>query len=170
MTRRLSAIVTGSSRGIGRAIALGLGEAGFAVTVNYAHSAESAEHVVEQVRGQGGEAIAVRASVADPDDRQQLVQQTVDAFGEVDLLVNNAGITSQGRKDILEATEESWDVVFDTNLKGPFFLSQLVANRMLAARRSGRIEGGTIVNISSISAFAVSTNRADYCLTKAARE
>ncbi len=168
MTSQPAAIVTGSSRGIGRSIAVALGQAGYAVTVNYARSAEAAEEVVEDVCGHGGSAITVQASVADPAGRVSLIDATRAAFGRLDLLVNNAGITSQGRKDVLEATEESWDVVFDTNLKGPFFLTQLAAKEMIEARRDGRIQRGTIINISSISAFAVSTNRADYCMTKAA--
>ena len=101
-------------------------------------------------------------------DRAALVEQTLDAWGRIDLLVNNAGITSQGRKDILEATEESWDRVFDTNLKGPFFLTQRVANEMLRLIAAQQIESAMIINISSVSAYAASANRADYCLTKAA--
>ncbi|MCA9164620.1 MAG: 3-ketoacyl-ACP reductase, partial [Planctomycetales bacterium] len=116
----------------------------------------------------GGQAVACRASVVDAGDRQQLVESALQQFGRVDLLVNNAGITSQGRRDLLEATEESWDVVFDTNLKGPFFLSQLVAREMVRQIEAARIERATIVNVSSVSAYAVSTNRADYCMTKAA--
>ncbi len=84
------------------------------------------------------------------------------------MLVNNAGITSQGRRDLLEATEESWDLVFDTNLKGPFFLAQLAARRMIEAIEAGQIPQAWIINVSSISAYAVSTNRADYCMAKAA--
>jgi 3-oxoacyl-[acyl-carrier protein] reductase len=83
-------------------------------------------------------------------------------------LVNNAGISSPGRRDVLEATEESWDEVFATNLKGPFFLAQIAARAMIDLIRSGQTQRGTIVNVSSISAYAVSTNRADYCLAKAA--
>ncbi len=168
MTEQPAAIVTGASRGIGRAIAVALGHAGYSVVVNYARSAEAAEQVVAQIRQAGAAAIAVAASVANAQDRHALVQRAQDEFGDLHLLVNNAGITSPGRKDILEATEESWDTVFATNLKGPFFLTQLVANRMIAARAAQRTVRGTIINVSSISAFAVSMNRADYCLTKAA--
>ena len=100
--------------------------------------------------------------------RQVLLDRAREAYGDLHVLVNNAGITSPGRHDLLEATEENWDAVFDTNLKGPFFLTQLAAKHMVAARQAGRIDGATIVNVSSISAFTVSTNRADYCLTKAA--
>ncbi len=168
MTPARSAIVTGASRGIGRAIALALGQAGYAVVVNYAQHAAGAEEVVELIRRDGGRALAVQASVAERGHREELLRRAVEAHGDVELLVNNAAVTTPGRPDMLETTEENWDLVFATNLKGPFFLTQQVANQMRAARRAGRIARGTIVNISSISGFTVSTNRAEYCLTKAA--
>ncbi len=168
MTSHPATIVTGASRGIGRSIALALGKAGYAVIVNYAHSAAAAQEVVDEIRRAGSPAMAVAASVGDAAGRQSLIDATRSAFGRLDLLVNNAGITSQGRRDVLDATEESWDTVFDTNLKGPFFLTQAAAKEMIACRQDGVITRGTIINISSISAFAVSTNRADYCMTKAA--
>jgi NAD(P)-dependent dehydrogenase (short-subunit alcohol dehydrogenase family) len=164
------AIVTGGSRGIGRAIALRLGHEGYAVAVNYHSSAAAAEGVVEEIVCGGGRAVAVRADVGAAADRQLLVDETLRQFGRLDVLVNNAGITSVGRKDLLEATEESWDTVFATNLKGPFFLAQLAARQMIEAINGGRISGGTIINVSSISAYAVSTNRADYCMAKAAMQ
>ncbi len=162
------AIVTGGSRGIGRGICEELARIGLAVVVNYATRPDAAEDVVSKITAAGGQAIAVKANVGSGKDRQGLVALTLDAFGRLDVLVNNAGITSQGRKDVLEATEESWDVVFDTNLKGPFFLTQLAANEMIRLRGERKISRGKIVNISSISRFAVSINRADYCMTKAA--
>ncbi|MEZ6114082.1 MAG: 3-ketoacyl-ACP reductase [Pirellulaceae bacterium] len=168
LSSRPTAIVTGASRGIGRSIATRLAKDGYAVVVNYASSAAAADEVVREIEAAGGQAVACRASVADAGDRQQLVESALQQFGRIDLLVNNAGITSQGRRDLLEATEESWDVVFDTNLKGPFFLSQLVAREMVRQIEAARIERATIVNVSSVSAYAVSTNRADYCMTKAA--
>jgi NAD(P)-dependent dehydrogenase (short-subunit alcohol dehydrogenase family) len=164
------AIVTGASRGIGREIALELARRGHAVVVNYASSAPAAEEVVAAIEADGGQAVAVKASVADSTDRAHLVQAALEHFGRIDVLVNNAGITSPGRADILAATEENWDTVLGTNLKGPFFLTQTVANEMLRLRAAGTIERGTIINISSISAYAVSTNRGDYCVSKAAIE
>ncbi|MHB0960460.1 MAG: 3-ketoacyl-ACP reductase [Pirellulaceae bacterium] len=164
------AIVTGSSRGIGRAIAVALGRAGYAVVVNCARQVEAAEEVAALIRAAGGVAMVVPASVANRQQRIDLLDQARAAYGDLHVLINNAGITSPGRPDLLEATEENWDVVFDTNLKGPFFLTQLAARQMMAARQAGRIDHATIVNISSISAFTVSTNRADYCLTKAAMQ
>jgi 3-oxoacyl-[acyl-carrier protein] reductase len=165
-----AAIVTGASRGIGRAIAVRLARDGFAVTVNYHSNAAAAGEVVREIEQAGGKALAVKADVGAVADRQFLVEQTLQQFGRLDLLVNNAGITSVGRKDLLEATEESWDTVFSTNLKGPFFLAQSAAREMIALVNRGTIARGTIVNVSSISAYAVSTNRADYCMAKAAMQ
>jgi NAD(P)-dependent dehydrogenase (short-subunit alcohol dehydrogenase family) len=162
------AIVTGASRGIGSAIAVELARQGHAVVVNYLRSADAAQEVVRQIQGSGGQAIAVRGDVGQSNDRGQLIAAALGEFGRLDVLVNNAGITSPGRKDLLDATEEGWDEVFATNLKGPFFLSQLAAREMISLGQQGRITGGTIINVSSISAYAVSTNRADYCLAKSA--
>ncbi len=162
------AIVTGGSRGIGRAIALELNRLGYAVAVNYARQADAAQDVADQIHSAGGLAVAVQGDVGAAEGRERLVRTALEKFGRLDLLVNNAGITSQGRKDLLEAGEESWDKVFATNLKGPFFLSQLAAREMIRQIRDKTIPGGKIVNISSVSGYAVSTNRADYCMTKAA--
>ncbi len=163
-----AALVTGGSRGIGRAISVELGRLGYAVVVNYASRVDAAEEVVAEITAAGSKALALGGDVGSADDRKALVRQTLDAFGRLDVLVNNAGITSQGRQDLLEATEASWDKVFDTNLKGPFFLSQLAAREMIRLIQDEKIPGGKIINISSISAYAVSTDRADYCMTKAA--
>lgn len=161
------ALVTGSSRGIGRAIAERLSEDGFAVVVNCVRGVEAAEQLVSQWKEQGRAAISVQANIRDATQRQALVDAAYTTWGRLDLLVNNAGITSQGRNDLLEASEESWDLVFATNLKGPFFLSQYAARKMVAQIKQAEIPHGQIVNISSISAYAVSTNRADYCIAKA---
>jgi NAD(P)-dependent dehydrogenase (short-subunit alcohol dehydrogenase family) len=168
MSEQRVALVTGGSRGIGRGICLELGRLGYAVVVNYATRPDAAEQVVAEISKAGGAAIAARGNVGVAEDRHGLVKTTTDQFGRIDVLVNNAGITSQGRKDLLEATEESWDVVFDTNLKGPFFLAQLAANEMVQLIDAGTIPDGKIINVSSISAYTVSVNRADYCMTKAA--
>lgn len=162
-----AALVTGSSRGIGRAIAVGLAQEGFAVAINYFRNQEPAQEVVREIVAAGGRAIALQGDVGQSEDRQRLIDETVEQLGQLDVLVNNAGITSPGRLDLLEATEESWERVMDTNLKGPFFLAQQAARQMIALRDAGRIERGTIVNVSSISAYAVSHNRVDYCIAKA---
>jgi NAD(P)-dependent dehydrogenase (short-subunit alcohol dehydrogenase family) len=161
------ALITGSSRGIGRAIALQFAGDGLRVVVNYHRSAAAAEEVVAKITGGGGQAIAVQADVSQTDARQHLLDAALTGYGRLDVLVNNAAITSQGRKDLLEATEESFDAVLATNLKAPFFLAQQAAVRMIELMRAQTIPAGKIINISSISSYAASTNRADYCMAKA---
>jgi 3-oxoacyl-[acyl-carrier protein] reductase len=164
------AIVTGASRGIGRAIAGRLAREGYAVAVNFHSNRAAADDVVREIEQVGGKARAIQADIGATVDRARLVDETLAEWGRLDVLVNNAGITSVGRKDLLEATEESWDRVFATNLKGPFFLAQLAARQMIKLIDSAAISRGTIINVSSISAYAVSTNRADYCMAKAAMQ
>ena len=170
-----AAIVTGSSRGIGRGIALCLAEEGFSVVVNYvgnaARAAETAKLCEERAQSNGfGDvrAFPAQADVGDSAGRRRLVEQTRSRFKRIDLLVNNAGITSIGRADILEATEEAFDRLLAVNLKGPYFLTQAVANWMIKERAKDASRRPKIINISSISGYAVSTNRGDYCLAKAA--
>jgi NAD(P)-dependent dehydrogenase (short-subunit alcohol dehydrogenase family) len=168
MTDKPVSLVTGASRGIGRAIARRLATDGHAVLINYARSSQLAESLAAEIAEGGGVAVAVQGDVCVDGDRKRLVDTALEQFGRLDLLVNNAGITSQGRHDLLHATEDSWDIVFETNLKAPFFLSQRVALAMIDLIKAGTVAAGKIVNISSLSAFTVSTNRADYCMSKAA--
>jgi len=160
-------LITGSSRGIGRAIAEQLAADGLAVAINYVSNRQAADDVVQRIRDAGGHAIALQGNVANSDDRAALLDGVLTEWERIDVLVNNAGITSPGRNDLLEATEESWDAVLSTNLKGPFFLSQIAARKMVELIGSGSIPDGQIINVSSVSAYAVSTNRADYCIAKA---
>lgn len=163
------AIVTGSSRGIGRAIALRLASDGFWVIINYVHRKDAAESVQEAIQHDGGRAEIVQANIALSADRKRIMQKVDALDGALAVLVNNAGITSPGRKDLLESTEAGWDELMDTNLKGPYFLAQAAATRMVrsSATDSAVNANRTIVNISSISAYAVSNNRPDYCIAKA---
>ncbi|MEV8512671.1 3-ketoacyl-ACP reductase [Dactylosporangium sp. NPDC051484] len=157
-----AALVTGASRGIGRGIALALARAGLDVVVNYASNAAAAREVAAEVEKAGTRAAVVRADIAQSADRARLVAEAYEAFGDIGLLVNNAGVAPAVRADILDAGEESFDRLVGINLKGPYFLTQLVARRMVAAGTAGRI-----VTISSMSAYTASVNRGDYCVTKA---
>jgi len=163
------AVVTGGSRGIGRGICVELARRGYAVAVNYAGNEEAARQTQRQITSLGidppTDVLLCRADVAVTADRDRMLDQVLARWGRIDALVNNAGITSVGRRDLLEATEESWDRVLGVNLKGPYFLTQRVAREML--RLLPRLANPTIVNISSLSAYSVSTNRGDYCISKA---
>jgi NAD(P)-dependent dehydrogenase (short-subunit alcohol dehydrogenase family) len=158
-----TALITGASRGIGRGIALALAAERFNIVINYASNAQAAAQVRQEAESAGARATVVQADIAVSADRQRLAEQAWAAFGRIDLLVNNAGIAPPVRADILDATEQSFDKVIATNLKGPYFLTQLIARRMLEAPIHGKI-----VNITSVSAEAASVNRGDYCLAKAA--
>ena len=159
------AIVTGASRGIGKAIALALAREGYDLVINYARNVEAAKDVESQITGAGRRALLVRADVSIAADRQRLVDETYGAFGGVDLLVNNAGVAPEVRADLLDASEESFDRLINNNLKGPFFLTQAVARKMMSGPE--RAQPPRIVNITSVSAFTASTNRGDYCIAKA---
>jgi 3-oxoacyl-[acyl-carrier protein] reductase len=162
-----AAIVTGGSRGIGRGIALSLAVAGFDVVVNYARNVDAAREVAERIDAIGMRAHLVRADIASAADRERLVAEAYGAYERIDLLVNNAGVAPAVRADLLEASEESFDRMIGTNLKGPYFLTQLVAWRMIDQVHSGAVRSPKIVTISSISAYTASVNRGDYCLAKA---
>ncbi len=162
-----AALVTGASRGIGRAIALALGGHGFGVVLNYHQSAAAAEETAAGVRAAGGEAVVVRADVADLAQHEGLVSSALETFGRLDLLVNNAGMAPRQRADLLEMGELSYDEVMATNLKGPFFLTQRVARVMVKQVRSGAARAPMIINIGSLSADTSSTNRGEYCISKA---
>lgn len=181
MTLNPVALITGASRGIGRGIALELAKAGHDLVVNFAGNAEGARTAASEcVAAAQAADKTVRAEICQGDvgraeDRERMIAFTRERFGRLDLLVNNAGITSIGRRDILEAREEEFDALMAINLKGPYFLSQLAANWMIQQNAERLAPGAAhsdyrpkIVTISSISGYAVSTNRGDYCMAKAA--
>jgi 3-oxoacyl-[acyl-carrier protein] reductase len=149
------AVVTGGSRGIGRAIAEELSRT-HQVVATYHSNKEAAESLA----GATG-ATVLQCDLANPASRKDFLHRLSSSFGAVDLLVNNAGMAPRVRADILDASEESFDELLQTNLKGPYFLTQAIARPMLAAG------SGRIIFISSISAFTASTNRGDYCVSKA---
>lgn len=162
MSENRKALVTGGSRGIGRAIAIALARAGYDVAVNFARNQSAAEEVKREIEDAGRKAHLIQADISSPDDRQRLVDQAIGSMGRIDLLVNNAGVAPEVRADILDASEQSFDRMIGINLKGPYFLTQSVARKMIEQKVAGKI-----VTISSVSAYTASTNRGDYCISKA---
>ncbi|MBN2311170.1 MAG: 3-ketoacyl-ACP reductase [Candidatus Hydrogenedentes bacterium] len=166
------ALVTGAGQGIGRGIALRLAQAGHHVVINDVVADEAvtdrgAYEVKRTIEAAGGGADVFRADIASRDERAAMVEFVADRFGRLDLLVNNAGVAPKERKDLLEATEQSFERLMSINLEGPYFLTQLVANRMIAWKRDGVVEAPRIVFISSISAYTSSPARGEYCVSKA---
>ena len=162
-----AALVTGGSRGIGLGIAKALAREGWNLAINGMRDEAAVADVLASLRALGAEVLYCRGDVGQSADRQTIVEQAWGHFGRLHLLVNNAGITSPGRRDILDATEEAFDQVLAVNLKGPYFLTQLVARRMIDQRGPSAEFSGTIVNISSVSAEYASVNRGDYCISRA---
>ena len=166
MSRRV-AIVTGSSRGIGRGIVLALAERSWDVVINYKGNRQAAQGTQEAVKAHQAHSLVIQGDVAKADDRDRIVQEAIEEFGRIDLLVNNAGMGPRQRVDMLEVSEASYDEVMTTNLKGPFFLTQRVANEMIRLLKEQTISSPKIVNIGSISAYTSSPARAEYCISKA---
>jgi len=161
------ALVTGGTRGIGLGIAASLAREGCDLALNGVRDEASVADALASIQTLGARVIYCRGDVSDPAQRQHVVDHIRSEYGRLHILINNAGITSVGRKDLLEADESSFDRVLSVNLKGPYFLTQLVANWMIDQRREQAGYRATVINISSISAQFVSTNRGDYCLSKA---
>lgn len=154
-----AALVTGGSRGIGRAICIELARRGAKVAVNYQSNAAAAESVVAAIKGAGGEAVALAGDVSKADDAAVIVKATVDAFGSLDILVNNAGITRDGL--LMRMSEEDWDAVHNTNLRGTFLVTKAAMRPMLRAR------GGRIINITSVVGVMGNAGQANYAAAKA---
>ncbi len=158
------ALVTGSSRGIGLGIAKALAKEGWSLAINGMRPEEQVDGVLTELRSLTEKVIYVRGNIASAEDRSAMVNKTVEELGPIQVLVNNAGVAPLERLDILETTEESYDRVMGINLRGAFFLTQLVSNQML------KISDKTsccIVNVSSISATIASISRGEYCISKA---
>src|SRR5918912_451688 len=155
-----AAIVTGGTRGIGRGIALELGRRGADVAFNYAKSADAAESLKSELESLGVRALSVQCDVADTEAAAEMVKQVKDAFGRIDFLVNNAGITRDNL--ILRMKEEDWDEVIDTNLKGAWNFAKAALRVMLRQET-----GGSVLNISSISGEVGMPRQSNYSASKA---
>lgn len=153
------AVVTGASRGIGRAIALRLAMDGATVIVNYNGSAAKAEEVAKEITAAGGQAEAVQCNVADFESSKEFFENIIKKYGRVDILVNNAGITRDNL--LMKMSEDDYDAVLNTNLKGVFHCMKHVARQMI------RQKSGRIINISSVSGVLGNAGQANYCAAKA---
>lgn len=153
------ALVTGASRGIGKAIALELAQNGASIAVNYAGNEAKANEVVDEIKANGGKAFAIKADVSNTDEVQEMVKEVISQFGQLDILVNNAGIT---RDNLLMRMKDSeWDDVINTNLKGVFLCTKAVTRQMMK-QRSGRI-----INITSVVGVSGNAGQANYVAAKA---
>ncbi|UOY93670.1 3-oxoacyl-[acyl-carrier-protein] reductase [Ectobacillus sp. JY-23] len=153
------ALVTGASRGIGRAVALDLARQGASIIVNYAGNEVKANEVVDEIKALGSAAIAVKADVANGEEVAELIKTATDAFGKIDILVNNAGITKDNL--LMRMKEEEWDAVINTNLKGVFLCTKAVS-RLMMRQRYGRI-----INVASVVGVTGNPGQANYVAAKA---
>jgi NAD(P)-dependent dehydrogenase (short-subunit alcohol dehydrogenase family) len=166
MTQARVALVTGGTRGIGLGIAEHLARERFDLAVCGRREEGAAAGALESLRRHGTDVFYSRCDVADRAAREALVQAVRAQFGRLHVLVNNAGIAPPERRDLLEASEESFEKVLRTNLQGPYFLTQSVARWMIEQKRADPAFRGSVVNVSSISATTVSVNRGEYCVAK----
>jgi 3-oxoacyl-[acyl-carrier protein] reductase len=162
-----TALITGGSRGIGLGIAIELAAAGYDIAINGVRPADAVQKVVDELKAYGGDVIYCQADIGSSSDREAMIATVRKSFGHLNLLVNNAGVAPKERKDILEATEESFAYLISTNLQGPYFLTQKVANWMIEKKNAEPGFEGCIINITSVSAAVASVNRGEYCVAKA---
>ncbi len=161
------ALITGGSRGIGFGCARSLAENGFDVAINGMRPEDQVGEPLEALKSLGAEVCYCQGDIGSEEARANILAKVKDTFGRLNILVNNAGVAPKERKDILDASEDSYAYVMDTNLKGPYFLTQAAANWMI--EQKGQAPDGfyTIINIGSISATVASVNRGEYCVAKA---
>jgi 3-oxoacyl-[acyl-carrier protein] reductase len=167
MSEKRVALVTGGARGIGLAISGALADAGFDLAVCGVRTEAQAAEALAALRARGAEVQYRVCDVSDRAAREALLAAVRDRFGWLHVLINNAGVAPAERRDLLDATEESFDRVVGINLRGPYFLTQAAARWMVAQQRDRSDFRGCIVNVSSISATVASTNRGEYCIAKA---
>jgi NAD(P)-dependent dehydrogenase (short-subunit alcohol dehydrogenase family) len=161
-----TAIVTGGGRGIGLGIARSLAAEGYDLVITGSSPAENYVSAIAQLKEDGAEVLYLQCDISNTEDSRRCVRETVERFGRIDVLVNNAGVAPKVRADLLEMTEESFDYVVGTNTRGNMFMTQAVARQMVTQEP---VDGarGVIINVSSISATVSSTNRGEYCVSKA---
>ncbi|AUD00477.1 3-ketoacyl-ACP reductase [Spirosoma pollinicola] len=161
------AFITGGSRGIGYGIAEQLADAGFDLAINGVRPEEAVSEALDALRKRGSKVIYCPGDIASTEARANMIQRIKDHFGRLNVLINNAGVAPKERRDILEATEESFQHVLSTNLQGAYFLTQATANWMIEQGTERADFWGCIINVSSVSATVASVNRGEYCVAKA---
>ena len=166
MTKKV-ALVTGAAQGIGFGIAEKLARNNYDLVIDDVFHEKDVTNEIEILQRRGAEVLYVQADISSADDREKLVSATQSKFGQLDMLVNNAGVAPKVRTDILEANEDSYDRVMNINLKGPYFLTQKIAKWMIEQKRSNPNRTFHIINIASLSSYASSPARGEYCLSKA---
>ncbi|TWT84233.1 2-dehydro-3-deoxy-D-gluconate 5-dehydrogenase [Planctomycetes bacterium CA13] len=166
MTKQV-ALITGGALGIGFGISTRLALDGFNLVLSGRRDASEVAESIESLQAHGAEVLYCSGDVSSSEDRSAMLEEIEKHFGRLDVLVNNAGVAPTIRADILEASEESYDRVMNINLKGPYFLTQAVANWMIKQKNADSEFNGCIINIGSISATVVSVARGDYCVSKA---
>jgi len=162
-----AALITGGSRGIGLGIAIELAKEGLDLAINGVRPEDQLVETLEMLRSYGSKVIYCQGNISIQKDRSAIVDKIKAEFGKLNVLVNNAGVAPRERRDILEASEESFEYVLKTNLQGPYFLSQEIAHWLIGQKQSDNEFFGSIINISSISATVASVNRGEYCISKA---
>ncbi len=172
MEKRPVAFITGASRGIGRAVAIELAKRGYDLAGNSRvfdsqSNATGILEVKQRVEELGATFLALQGDVSILEDHERMIELILEKFGQIDLLVNNAGVAPERRLDVLETTPASFDRVLSINLRGPFFLTQAVATQMIARKKHHPESRPCIIFITSVSAYMSSPSRAEYCLSKA---
>lgn len=161
------AFITGGTRGIGLGIAMELAKGGFDLALNGLREEAQVKQVLVELSKYGVEVAYFKGDISKSADRSKMVETIINRFGKINILINNAGIAPLERKDILDATEQSFENVLNVNLQGPYFLTQLVAKKMIEQKKLFIDEFFCIINISSVSATTASVNRGEYCISKA---
>jgi 3-oxoacyl-[acyl-carrier protein] reductase len=165
--KRRVALVSGGSRGIGFGVAQALAASGFDLAIYGRRNADEVAGALGELRASGVDVVYCRGDVADVASHPTTLAEIENYFGRLDVLINNAGVAPDVRADILDASPESFDRLISINLRGPYFLTQAVANWMIRQREANADFHGCIVNVSSVSATVASVNRGDYCISKA---
>ncbi len=161
------ALITGGSRGIGLGIAKSLAEKGYSLAINGVRDEGGITQVIKELKTLGQEVIYCQGDISKAEDRTNIIDKTLNHYGQLNVLINNAGVAPKIRKDMLEVTEEDFDYMMDINQKGTFFMSQLAAKELIRQKAADPEFDACMVNITSISARTASTNRVEYCMAKA---